>query len=487
MPNYSIVANSTFQPFTYQELMAPVQRMSDVHDLVAAQYDALSSQADILEAMGANDVDRDSKAYSQYKAYSDSLRNEADALNKYGLQLDSKGRMLGLRSRYNKEIQPIKTAYEKRTAEAKEQQDAWIKNPSLMFTRTAAQTSIDDYVANPNGGYGVINGALITQQMSEMASQLAKQVREGKITRNDIDPYTYDLITKTGLDENDINMWLANPNSYPTLYNMMNQVLQSNGVTAEALQGSRNAQDIISKSINYAQMGAWSAIGEDKHNIQANFGSRLSAEESSAIRRHAAQKAIDAAYSGGSGGDGSGSEGFNDSIYQLPMAAATKDSPATSMNVRALNYEKADWNPNSRNYMVREIKSYKDGKPVFDTKSVSLGELLNRQDSNKKDINVSSYWSDINGQEGLVLATTEDGKAHRYFIDANSMPESNITTARQYFNMARQYRENGEIAEANQATQIALRALHTGLTTHNKSYEQSLVRQPSLKQQGLTD
>lgn len=486
MPNYSLVSGAQFTPFTYQELMAPVQRMSDVHDLVAAQYDALSTQADILEAMGANEVDKDSKAYGQYKAYSDSLRNEADALNKYGLQLDSKGRMLDMRKRYNKEIDPIKKAWDKRLEEAKTQQDEYNKNPTLMFTRTAAQTSIDDYVANPMGGYGVINGSLITKQMSDMASQLTKQIREGKITRQDIDPYTYDLITKNGLDENDIRQWLADPNSFPTLTNMMNQVLQSNGVTAEALQSSRNAQDIINKSISYAQMGAWSAIGEDKHNIQANFGTRLSAEEASAIRRHAAQKAIDAAYSGGSG-DGSGSEGFNDSIYQLPMSAATKDAPATSMNVRALNYEKADWNPNSRNYMVREIKSYKDGKPVFDTKSVSLGELLNKQDSKKKDINVSSYWSDVNGQEGLVLATTEDGKAHRYFIDANSMPESNITIARQYFNMARQYRENGETAEANQATQIALRALHTGLTTHNKSYEQSLVRQPSLKQQGLTD
>jgi len=326
MANYSIIANSTFQPFTYQELMAPVQRMSDVHDLVAAQYDALSSQADILEAMGANDVDRDSKAYSQYKAYSDSLRNEADALNKYGLQLDSKGRMLELRSRYNKEIQPIKTAYEKRTAEAKEQQDAWMKNPSLMFTRTAAQTSIDDYVANPNGGYGVINGALITQQMSEMASQLAKQVREGKITRNDIDPYTYDLITKTGLDENDINMWLANPDSYPTLSNMMNQVLQSNGVTAEALQGSRNAQDIISKSINYAQMGAWSAIGEDKHNIQANYGARAALEDyynaQSQARSHAyamQQQAAKATVSGNGG---------NSNTILNPLAIRTSSSNA---------------------------------------------------------------------------------------------------------------------------------------------------------------
>lgn len=327
MANYSIVANSTFQPFTYQELMAPVQRMSDVHDMVAAQYDALSTQADILEAMGANEADKNSKAYSQYKAYSDSLRNEADALSKFGLQLDSKGRMLDLRKRYNSEIAPIRTAYDKRATEAKEQQDAYNKNTTLMFTRNAADTSIDHYLANPNGGYGVINGALITQQMSTMASQLAKQIRSGQIRREDIDPYTYNLITKSGLDENDINMWLSNPDSYPTLTQMMNQVLQSNGVTPEALQGSRNAQDILSKSINYAQMGAWSAIGEDKMSTQANVASRAALEDYYSAQQQARslQNQLILASAKGSGtASGSGAMS-NNSINPMAIRTTLKD------------------------------------------------------------------------------------------------------------------------------------------------------------------
>ena len=78
MANYSLIVDSTFRPFSYQELMAPVARMSDVHSAIAEQYDKLSSQADVLEAMGANDRDKDSGTYERYKNYSNALRAEAE-------------------------------------------------------------------------------------------------------------------------------------------------------------------------------------------------------------------------------------------------------------------------------------------------------------------------------------------------------------------------------------------------------------------------
>lgn len=268
MKNYNLVIDSTFQPFSYQELMAPVSRLSDVHDQIAAQYDELSAKADILEAMGERD--RQSGAYSQYKAYSDQLRQEADALMREGLTASSKARIMGMKRNYNKTIVPIQNAWNKREEEAKEQQALIRSNPSVMFTRTAADTSLDDYLANPTGGYGVVNGALIRSQMGEMAKNLQKQVREGSIKMEDLDPLTQRIVTRKGLSVNEINQWIADPSSSPTLTNMMDQVLAANGVTPEALQGSRNAEQIMRNSVGYAQMGAWDAVGEDKETIRTN-------------------------------------------------------------------------------------------------------------------------------------------------------------------------------------------------------------------------
>jgi len=279
MPNYSLVVNSQFKPFSYAELAAPVMDMSNYHERLAQEYDNLSKQADVLEIMSGNDRDRNSGSYSQYKSYSDALRKEADELFAHGLNSESRRRLTDLRRRYNTDIVPIQTAYSKREKETDEQMKATLQNPTIMFTRDARNTTLDDYISNPTGGYGVINGANITKQMADMAGHLAKQVRSGR--KENIDAYTYNYIEKYGLDENLIRNWQDSP----TLKKMFEQVMQANGVTEEALSGSLNAQNILTKSQNYAEMGMWNAMGEDKTKQMENYGARLAAQEAKEKRR----------------------------------------------------------------------------------------------------------------------------------------------------------------------------------------------------------
>jgi hypothetical protein len=279
MANYSIVANSVFQPFTYQELAAPLDREELYHERLAEEYDKLSSQADILEVMGTNDRDKKSGAYSKYKAYSDFLRSEADNLYQNGLDVDSRERLTSLRRRYNTDIVPIQNAWKKRETEAAAQQQARLQNPTLMFTRDADKTSIDAYIANPMGGYGVVNGALITQLTGQMAANLTKQVLRGT-AKKDIDPYTYEYIKRYGLDENMIRNW----RNYPTLRTMFEQVMRANGVTPEALAGSMNMDNIISKATAFAEMGMWNAMGEDRAQQLENYGKRQALQHQYAKR-----------------------------------------------------------------------------------------------------------------------------------------------------------------------------------------------------------
>ena len=158
---------------------------------------------------------------------------------------------------------------------------------------------------------------------------------------------------------------------------------------------------------------------------------------------------------------------------------------AQRVNVYNLNYDNSDWNTSARNYPVREIKGYKNGKPVFETKSVRLNDLLNAKDKDKNNLNISAFWSNAQGHEGIIMETTVDGEKKRYFIDASNIPESMVGNARNLFKEAESFKAKGKPDIASLKIQSALEALHTGLTMHNKSYEQSVVRQPSLKQQGL--
>lgn len=592
MANYSLVANSTFQPFTYQELAVPLDRQDAYHENLMQQYEQLSDKADILEAMGANDRDRGSKVYGQYKAYSDALRAEADNLYRHGLDTESRLRLTELRRRYNQEIVPIQNAWNKREQEAEMQMKAQMANPNLRFTRDARSSTLDDYIANPTGGYGVVNLNTITAQMAGMAKNLAKQIQSGAIKKENIDEFTYNIISKHGLDPNFINDWLQHPEKSPTLTNMMNQVLQSNGVTLESLRGSQNGESILRDATSAAQMGAWEAVGDDSAQMTPNWRARQDYEFSqqmAAKQVEAQLKAQLEALKAGAAGAGGAESVISTSEYDLPMQGADfsnardmenamktlgyqmkngklsptgkvningreasifgndgrvmnrrqfvaqagssekdkkkfgeyfdkmvdagktlgiygtlynqrelsnhynemrKNSAGGSARVYALNYEKGDWNTNSKNYPIREIKNYRGGKPVFDTKQLTLNDILNRKDKNKNDVNVSAYWSNTAGNEGIILATTEDGKNHRYFIDASNMPENNIREARRLFADAEKLKKSkdpSDRAAARVKIESAIMALHTGLTIHNTAYDQKEVRQPSLKQEGLTE
>ena len=277
--------------------------------------------------MGSNDRDKHSGVYSRYKSYSDALRQEADNLYRHGLNTESRQRLSDLRRRYNTDIVPIQNAWNKREEEAKMQMSASLQNPSIMFTRDAQNSTLDEYIKNPTGGFGVINGANITKQMGEMAKNLAKQVRSGNL--QNIDEYTYNYIQKFGLDENLIRNWQDSP----TLSRMFEQVMQANGVTPEALEGSMNAQKIINNSRGYAEMGMWNAMGEDKTQVMDNYSARLTAQMQKELEV-AQQKALDALKNGNNGiptitSDGVGlktSEQYNaDGLNALSQLKAGQD------------------------------------------------------------------------------------------------------------------------------------------------------------------
>ena len=217
MANYTLVANSKFRPFSYQELAAPLDRQDAYHEKLMDEYDKLSSQADVLEAMGANDRDKNSKVYQQYKNYSDRLRAEADNLYRNGLNAESRMRLSDLRRMYNTDIVPIQNAWQKREKEAelqmKAQLDASSKGIDLYFSRNAADTPLQSYLDNPNQTFRTINGQALMNEVAAQFKGLANQLQEGKIKKEQLSPIEYRIITQKGMDYNEYMDFINNPNA----------------------------------------------------------------------------------------------------------------------------------------------------------------------------------------------------------------------------------------------------------------------------------
>lgn len=600
MPNYSLVINSQFNPFSYQELLAPVQAMSNYHEKLVDEYDKLSSQADILEAMGTNDRDKNSGTYSRYKAYSDSLRRERDNLFANGLNYESRQRLSDLRRAYNTEIVPIQNAWQKREQEAqmqmKAQLDAAARGVNLYFSRDAANTSLQDYIDNPNQTFQILNGQQITTEIANQFKGLANQIQsDGKgnyfLQGKKLNPIEYDLIRQRGMNWNQFQDFANNPDDprFANIRGIINNTLNAHGV-------GNFSPDVQNRAFYHAIQGVSAGVGATDAQLHTDPYQKILLEDQLARQRavdEAILKAqIAAAQSGGAGGAESP---FSISEYQLPLhgvdysnakenesamrtlgyvkdkngklmgtgriSVAYKDASgrhtkdvslfdrngrimsrrdfvsqagnskeartalsgyfdkmvdagktlgiygkmytrkeltdhynklgegmkAQGVNVYGLNYENSAWNTTSREYPVREIKGYKNGKPVFDTKSIKLNDLLNKKDSDKNNLNISAFWSNAPGHQGIILNTTEDGEEKRYFIDANNMAESNIIEAMNLFRQAEEAKAKGKLPLASIHIQNALGKIHTGLTGNNKPYDQSIVRQPSLKQSRLVE
>ena len=272
MANYSLVINSKFRPFTYDELMKPVHDSTEAHQEVEAAYGALDTQASKWEHM-ANQA-TDEKAYTMYKTYADDLRAQADNLAKNGLNALSRKDLLTMQRRYAQEITPIENAYTRRAALADEQRKLRQQDNSLRFQKDAATMSLDDFIDNPMLDYGKsYSGAALEKQAGEAALSLAKGLREYAVTGTS-DPYTNAFVQKYGYTPEKISAFLSdfeNPNS-PNHDAALAQILESVIDTSEVR--SWNDEAALDEAYGWASRGLLKAIGESKVNPMENFKAR---------------------------------------------------------------------------------------------------------------------------------------------------------------------------------------------------------------------
>ena len=263
MANYSLVINSKFRPFEYQELLAPVLMATQAHQAVEEAYADLSTKASIWDKM-ANEA-TDPKAHAMYKKYADDLQSYSDQLAQHGLTPTSRQAMLNMRSRYAQDIVPIENAYKRKQAQMEEQRRALLQNPTLLLSRRAANTSLDDYLDNPDLDYESYSGALITQQVASAAANIAKEARdseEGRRKLRQILPYQYEMVQQKGFSREAVmEAIMNNPNADRVLTGLVEDAIGTSGV--------KNWGDAttLARAYDYARQGLYSAIGETNYQM----------------------------------------------------------------------------------------------------------------------------------------------------------------------------------------------------------------------------
>ena len=324
MANYSLVINSQFKPFSYQEMLAPTLMATQAHQELENQYGELATKASVWEEMANEQTDP--YAYKMYKTYANDLEEQAGQLAREGLNAASRRDMLNMRARYSKEITPIEQAYATRQRQAEQQQQALLQDPTLMLSRRASTTSLDDYIRNPQLAYDAYSGKLIAAQAAQAASALAKEMQEKpRKWRSILGNSYYETMMQKGFSSQAVLQAIQdNPNAAPQLTRIIEDAINSSGVR------NWGDQATIARAIDYAKQGLWNAVGETQYQILDNWRAKMAEQE--AMQKRAEARAAARA------------QQQQASINGLEL------NPSNIYNDRELSKDEKDYRSNLKNY-----------------------------------------------------------------------------------------------------------------------------------------
>lgn len=137
-----ITLNSEFKPFTYDELVKPLQDYGEAYREVEKEFSTLAQQTEAWRNIATQD--NSPEAYAMYKKYSDELNAVVEDFSR-GMTAQNRGKLSGLKSRYASEITPIANAYTALSNANAFRDEMRAKDDSIVFN-VDRYTSLDDFL-----------------------------------------------------------------------------------------------------------------------------------------------------------------------------------------------------------------------------------------------------------------------------------------------------------------------------------------------------
>ena len=269
MPNYGLVINSKFRPFSYQEMLAPVQQSTEAHQALEDTLSDLSTKANIWEHMIDKELDPD--LYAQYKDFANTLDAQASTLSSEGLNPTSRQAILNLRKRYSKDITPIEQAFTKKGKHSEMQLQASINDPSIEFSRIASITPLSDYVKNPDLKFDIISKNQVTQKVFQQASTLSKELIEGgtENLRKLLSGDYYEYVKQRGFTKEAVLAAIMNdPEASSILQKIVEDAVDETGVRDWKDEDNKGVLDRVYAA---ARQGLWGAVGTSEVQLVNNW------------------------------------------------------------------------------------------------------------------------------------------------------------------------------------------------------------------------
>lgn len=272
MANYRFVGKNYYQPLSFQEMLTPWVMYKDAYEKAEEKYIDLRNKADKLKYISKL-LPTNSVARQMYENYVNDLLNYSTDFAK-GMNPANRAGLMEMRSRYQDEVGTIADAYALQQEQIKAQRDLLAKDPTILLSRRADLTNLDDYINNPNLSYESYSGAVIAAQVDSAVKAIAKGIDNAMITGT-LDKFTNSLLVRQGFNPDEVLAAVQNNGEQgraKVLNEVVNRVIDSTGI------GKWNNPEALDRAYSLARNSLWGAIGEVKQTQYENKQAVLDAQ-----------------------------------------------------------------------------------------------------------------------------------------------------------------------------------------------------------------
>lgn len=274
--NYDFVIDSSFTPFTMQEMLVPFMAYKDAFEKSEEAYTDLTTKADKFKYLAKN-LDPNSEAAKIYNGYANDLKAQAEDLANNGLSMGNRSALTNLKRRYQGEIGRLVDADTELKKERELRRQMSAKDPSMLWA--ADNLTIDNYLdGNTPNLYGISGTELYTKAAAASQAASKRQFSVNGESKT-LGGYYYDYVQKMGYNPDTIAKFRSDMSAIPELQQAAEDILKANGVTdnltGRALEQAK--QQVINGMID-------GAVYSESHNPQRDLGTPTWSERDNSAR-----------------------------------------------------------------------------------------------------------------------------------------------------------------------------------------------------------
>lgn len=280
--NYSYVVDSTFDPFSFGELVQPLEVYKEAYKEAEDKYIDLADKSNAFKYLSET-LPEGSKARAIYEGYAGELDKQAKDLSKNGLNMGNRRALTNLKSRYQGEIGRLMKADKALEEEKALRRQVNLKDSSMLYAND--NLDIDQFLDGNTPNLYSISGTELYTRGAAAGKAVSSRVYQAGDAGSTLGGYYRKWVERYGYGKESMDAFRANASAIPELQQAAEAIAVERGVydNLTGINRERARQSILNGIID-------GAVYQEKVNPVRDAGVMSASERDASARGWAAQR-----------------------------------------------------------------------------------------------------------------------------------------------------------------------------------------------------